>query len=288
MVKSKEADKSRSLSFRFALPELTDKNLPVKRRTYLAELFVSILTTIAFCQVHPLNAADSAASSKTNAPPEQATAAEKAKLQEAELIKAFEKEESVTNSLGMVMVWISQGFRAAQYEITQAQYDQVMGDNPSKFSGGQLPVDSIKLDEATRFCKKLTDKEVADHKLPKGYYYSLPSEGQWEVYVDEASLKNAVTSYYGDRKNPENVGIFPPNKFGLYDTRGGVWDLCDNNMARGGSWRSYDDYVFVQFRYALTPGQRYDDVGFRIILQGRAQPDSPAIPTATAQAAKAN
>jgi hypothetical protein len=288
MVKNAETDKSRSLSLRFARPELTDKNLPVKRRTCLAELFVSILTTIAFCQSDPLNAADSAVSPKTNAPPDQVTAAEKARLQEAELIKTFEKEENVTNSLGMVMVWLPGGYRVAPYEITQSQYEQIMGDNPSKFPGAQYPVDSITLDDATRFCKKLTDKEVADHKLPKGYYYSLPSEGQWEFYVAEASLKNAVTSYYGDRKNPENVGIFPPNKFGLYDTRGSVWDLCDNNMARGGSWRSYDDYVFIQFRFALTPGQRYDDIGFRIILQGKAQPGLPAVPAAAAQAAKAN
>ena len=249
----------------------------MKRRTCVVKLFVSI-PALAFCLIQPLNGAESTASTKTNAAPDQAAAAEKAKQQEAELIKLFAKEEDTTNSLGTVMVWVkgAKGFRVAQYEITQAQYSQVMGTNPSKFPGPQYPVDSVTLDEATQFCKKLTDKEVADRKLPKGYYYSLPTEDQWESYVDDASLKNAVTSYYGDRKNPEAVGIFPPNKLGLYDTRGSVWDLCDNNMARGGSWRSYDDYVFVQFRFALTSGQRYDDIGFRIILQGSAQPAAPA------------
>ena len=251
----------------------------MKRRPDLAELFVSILI-IVFCASVRLNAAESAAPSTTNASPGQAAAAGNAESKEAELLKLFKKEESITNSLGMVMVWVPKAYRVAQYEITQAQYGQVMGDNPSKFPGPQYPVDSVTLSEATQFCKKLTDKEVAEHKLPKGYYYSLPSEEQWEFYVDEADLKNAVLSYYGDRKNPENVGVFPPNKFGLYDTRGNVWDLCDNNMARGGSWRSYEDYVFVQFRYALTPGHRYDDIGFRILLQGSAQPGAPTLPPA--------
>lgn len=258
----------------------------MKRRTYLAELFVSILA-IAFCSSVRPNAAESPSPPKTNAPPDQA-AAETAESKQAELVKLFKKEESTTNSLGTVMVWIPKGYRVAQYEITQAQYGQVMGENPSKFPGSQLPVDSVTLGEAVQFCKKLTDKEVADHKLPKGYYYSLPSEDQWEFYVDSADLKNAVTSYYGDRKNPENAGIFPPNKFGLYDTRGSVWDLCENNMARGGSWRSYDDYVFIDFRFALNPGQRYDDMGFRIILQGSAQPGPASVSPAanTAQASK--
>ncbi len=194
---------------------------------------------------------------------------------ESLLIELFKKEENVTNSLGTVMVWMQEGYRVAQYEVTQAQYQEIMKDNPSKFQGSQNPVDSITLNDANLFCKKLTELEIADKKLPKGYHYSLPSEQHWEAYVDEADLKAAVTSYYGDRKNPESVGTFPPNKFGLYDTRGNVWDLCDSGVGRGGSWRSFEDYVFIQFRYVVAAGQRFDDVGFRIILQGAPEAGPP-------------
>jgi sulfatase-modifying factor enzyme 1 len=186
------------------------------------------------------------------------------------LAELFGKEENITNTLGMVMVWIPDGYRVAQYEVMQAQYLQIMDDNPSKFPAPQYPVDSATYNEAIAFCKKLTERELTEKKLPKGYSYALPTEQQWEVFVDEAELKQAVTSYFADRKNPENVGLFRPNKFGLYDTRGNVWDWCGGAVGRGASWRSYEDYVFVQFRYVGSSDQRYDDIGFRVILQGKA------------------
>ena len=189
---------------------------------------------------------------------------------EALLAELFGKEENITNTLGMVMVWIPDGYRVAQYEVTQAQYQQIMNDNPSKFPAAQYPVDSVTYNEAIAFCMKLTEQELKKKKLPKTYSYALPAEQQWEVFVDEAELKQSVTSYFADRKNPENVGLFPPNKLGLYDTRGNVWDWCSGAVGRGASWRSYEDYVFVPFRYVGSPDQRYDDIGFRVILQGKA------------------
>jgi len=203
---------------------------------------------------------------------------------EALLAALFEKEENITNTLGMVMVWLPDGYRVAQYEVTQAQYQQIMNDNPSKFPSAQYPVDSVTYTEAAAFCQKLTEQELKAKKLPKGYSYTLPTEQQWEVFVDGAELKHAVTSYFADRKNPENVGLFPANKFGLYDTRGNVWDWCAGAVGRGASWRSYEDYVFVPFRYAGSADQRYDDIGFRVILQGKAQgtptPQKPGSPLA--------
>lgn len=209
----------------------------------------------------------------------------KAEDPEALLAELFGKEENITNTLGMVMVWIPDDYRVAQYEITQAQYQQVTSDNPSKFPSPQYPVDSVTYNEALAFCRKLTDQELKEKKLPKGYSYALPTEQQWEVFVDEAELKQAVTSYYADRKNPENVGLFPPNKLGLYDTRGNVWDWCGGAVGRGASWRSYEDYVFVPFRYVGNADQRYDDIGFRVILQGKAEgvQQKPGPPLASEQ-----
>ena len=223
--------------------------------------------------------ADTADSKRETSEAKEAAAGEKKEGAGALLIELFKKEENITNSLGMVMVWVQDGYRVGQYEVTQSQYQGVMNDNPGKFPGPQHPVENVTLEEAMQFCKKLTEKEIEEGKMPKGYSYSIPSEHQWEYYVDEADLKDSVTGYYGDRLNTENVGIFPPNKFGLYDTRGNVWDLCDDNVARGGSFRCNGDWVFINFRYVLTPGQRYDDIGFRVVIQGEAQPGEPAPPS---------
>ena len=225
--------------------------------------------------------ADAAGSQQETGKAKNAATDEKKEDAEMLLIELFKKEESITNSLGMVMVWVPAGYRIGQHEVSQLQYQEIMKDNPSKFPGPQHPVENVALEEAMQFCKQLTEKESQEGKIPKGYYYSVPSEQQWEYYVDEADLKDSVTGYYGDRQSTENVGIFPPNKFGLYDTRGNVWDLCDNNVGRGGSFRSNEDWVFLKFRYVVAPGQRYDDIGFRIVLQGEAQRGEQAPATAS-------
>lgn len=207
---------------------------------------------------------------------------EKKKSPEELLAELFGKEENITNTLAMVMVWVPDGYRVAQYEVTQEQYEQVMGDNPSKFPGPQRPVDNVTWNEAVAFCKKLTEQELAAKKLPKGYDYALPTEQQWEFYVADADLKNAITSFLGDRRNPENVGGPNPNKLGLYDVRGNVWEWCSSPVARGASWRSYEDFLAVNLRYVASPDQRFDDIGFRVILPGKAEsaPQTSAPPPA--------
>jgi formylglycine-generating enzyme required for sulfatase activity len=195
---------------------------------------------------------------------------EDAKKAEAEavLVDMFKKESNITNSLGMVLVWLPEGYRAARFEVTQQQYEAQTTNNPSRFSGPTRPVENVTWIEASQFCRQLTENELKAGKLPKGYAYSLPTEKQWEYFVGDARLEDAITSFLGDRNRTESVGGLGPNNFGLYDVRGNVWEWCDDTVARGASWMSHGDYIFVPFRYVGQPDQRYDDVGFRIILQG--------------------
>jgi len=186
---------------------------------------------------------------------------------ETVLLDMFKKESNTTNTLGMVMVWVKEGYRVGTYEVTQSQYEELVGTNPSKFPGPLHPVEMVTWNEAVQFCRQLTEKERKAGKLPKGYSYSLPREKQWEYYVDNAKLEDSITSNFGDRFSTQNVGGLAPNDFGLYDTRGNVFEWCSDNVARGGSWLSYGDYVFVWFRYVGNTDQRYPDIGFRIILQ---------------------
>jgi len=200
------------------------------------------------------------ASASTNAVP---TEADKEKL----LLEQFKKEENTTNSLGSLLVWVPAGYRVGQCEVTQAEFQQVMGANPSKFAGPQRPVEQVTWTEAQEFCRKLTEQEVQDGKLPKTYAYALPSEEQWESYAADTPLKDAITSYLGDRRNTENAGGLPANKLGLHDVRGNVWEWCSTPVARGASWRSYEDFLAPGLRFVGTPDLRYDDIGFRVVLQ---------------------
>ena len=188
---------------------------------------------------------------------------------QAKLLAMFKKEESITNTLGMVMVWVPNGYRVGRYEVTQRDFEQIMKKNPSKFKGDFRPVENVTWGEAAEFCKKLTEKEQTEGKLPKTFHYALPSDEQWDYYVDDAELKDAITSHLGDRRNTENVGGLGPNKFGLYDVRGNVWEWCSTPVARGGSWRTFEDWLAISFHYVAPPDTRYDDIGFRCVLMGQ-------------------
>jgi len=120
------------------------------------------------------------------------------------------------------------GFYLGVYEITQAQWQAVMGNNPSVFKncGGDCPVDGIFWEDAQQFLDKLNDAK-------DGYYYRLPTEAEWEyacragTTTDYAGRLASMGWYgrrWGDSTHP--VGQRAPNAFGLYDMHGNVWEWC--------------------------------------------------------------
>ncbi|MEA5534284.1 bifunctional serine/threonine-protein kinase/formylglycine-generating enzyme family protein [Crocosphaera sp. XPORK-15E] len=133
-------------------------------------------------------------------------------------------------------------FYIGKYEVTQPQWEAIMGNNPSKFNkGGKYPVEQVSWNDCQEFCQKLSEKT--------GLTFTLPTEAQWEYacragtttpfYYGE-TLNTDIANYDGnyvygegkkgiDRGETTEVGSFPANGFGLYDMHGNLWEWCQDD-----------------------------------------------------------
>lgn len=141
-------------------------------------------------------------------------------------------------------VTFTQGFWAGVHEVTQGEYQRVMGENPSAFPDERQPVESVTWSQASAFCQRLTESERRAGRLPQGYIYRLPTEAEWEYAaragsqgpfhfgeVADASMGNFQGVYprdfqsdfrRADQYGPMPVGAFEPNALGLHDVHGNV------------------------------------------------------------------
>ena len=192
-------------------------------------------------------------------------------------------------------VTLTKPFELGQHEVTQEQYEQVMGKTPSMFKGRQNPVDRVSWDDAVEFCRKLS--ELPGEKSA-GSAYRLPTEAEWE-YACRAGTKTEYSfgdsdSELGDyawyNKNsggtPHPVGQKKPNAWGLYDMHGNVWEWCQDwygkypsgsttdptgaasgslRVPRGGSWSSTARSARSAYRRRFSPDSRVGYVGFRVL-----------------------
>lgn len=191
-------------------------------------------------------------------------------------------------------VAINKAFYLGKYEVTQEQWQTVMGGNPSGFKGAKNPVDGVSWEDCLDFLAKLQVKL-------SGMKASLPGEAQWE-YACRAGSKGeyccgdseaGLGEYAWYDKNSGNtthpVGEKKPNAWGFYDMHGNVWEWCadwydggyySNSPAqdptgpssgavrvfRGGSWLSFAGICRSAIRIGITPSYRFTNYGFRVAL----------------------
>jgi hypothetical protein len=176
---------------------------------------------------------------------------------------------------GTPMVWIADGgYWAGKYPFRQKDFEKVAGYNPSFFRGGNLPVESISWESATAFIQKLNDYEGKAGKLPNGFHYSLPTESQWDQFNADTDISTAALSSNTPLNSTQNVGYSAPNKYGLYDTLGNVWEWCldnyddkGNHSLRGGTWLSLpDNFPNASTRQGGPPKDAEKFIGFRVVL----------------------
>ena len=185
-------------------------------------------------------------------------------------------------------VRISRGFFLGKYEVTQGQWEAVMGSNPSRFDGcgPDCPVENVSWDDVQEFIRRLNAREG-------GNRYRLPTEAEWE-YAARAGTNGdhygnlAAIAWHednsGNRTHP--VGRKAPNEWGLYDMLGNVWEWVEDwyggypggavtdprgpgsgslRVIRGGCWYNGARICRASNRSLNSPGGRHHGLGFRLL-----------------------
>ncbi len=188
----------------------------------------------------------------------------------------LEQDRSFISASGIAMDWIPDGnFWAGKYELQQGEFEKVAGggSNPSTFRRPNRPVETIPWSAAAAFCDKLTQYEQKAGQLPAGYHYSLPTESQWALVSGDANIELAAMSRVSTLPSTQDAGYSEPNKYGLFDTLGNVWEWCldtdpkGNHSMRGGCWlSSADHFPSADTRDIAAPAYADKFIGFRVVL----------------------
>ena len=208
-------------------------------------------------------------------------------------------------------VILTQGYWLADTACTQALWQAVLGDNPSRFKGEGRPVETVSWDDTQRFIVRLNEL------VPEGGF-RLPTEAEWE-YACRAGTTTAF--WFGDQISPEQVNYngdypyaggqkglnrgetvavkaLPCNGWGLYQMHGNVWEWCqdwygdyptetvvnptgpergEGRVLRGGGWFSSGGRARSAHRNADDPGLRNDLGGFRLARGQTSRQDEPEV-----------
>ena len=203
----------------------------------------------------------------------------------------LEMQDSYDDEMPVHQVTLTNDYYMGKYEVTQALWQAVMGNNPSKFKGDNLPVESVSWKDCQKFISKLNKKT--------GRKFRLPTEAEWEYaarggkksrgyqYSGSSNISD-VAWYAGNGSNKTHpVGTKQSNELGLYDMTGNVWEWCQDwygsyvsssqtnptgavsgsrRVRRGGGWYNNEENCRSSCRSGVTPDARYYFLGLRLVL----------------------
>ena len=188
-------------------------------------------------------------------------------------------------------VTLTNDYYIGKYEVTQALWQAVMGNNPSNFKGDNLPVEYVSWNDCQKFINKLN--------RITGKTFRLPTEAEWEYaarggkksrgYQYSGSNNLADVAWYDDNSGHKThvVGSKQANELGIYDMSGNVWEWCQDwydyynsssqtnptgansgsdRVSRGGCWFLNAWFCRSSCRNRYAPGDRHGDLGLRLIL----------------------
>jgi formylglycine-generating enzyme required for sulfatase activity len=203
-------------------------------------------------------------------------------------------------------VEVKENFYLGKYEVTQAEWDKLMGTRPSNFTRtgegkdavkdvadadlDRFPVESVTWEDAQEFLKRLNERDKQ-----AGWVYRLPKEAEWEYACRGGPMSDKLDSafhFYFDKpvaqlepgqanfehgtglKRTCKVGSYPPNRLGLYDMHGNVWEWCDDEhkeangasrrVGRGGGWDNTSGLCTATFGLIVASSYRNDRLGLRV------------------------
>lgn len=208
-------------------------------------------------------------------------------------------------------VTLTQGFYMQTTEVTQGQWEQLMGSNPSFFQncGQDCPVEQVSWQDVQAFISKLNSRE--DTRT-----YRLPTEAEWEyacragsqtAFANEGEIARDTCGYNEDlaqlgwyyrnsEKGTHPVQQKQANAWGLYDMHGNVWEWCHdwqgkysfqavtdptgpeqglNRIRRGGSWSQYPMFCRAAYRSWQDPQNENADIGFRLVRDVKEPASAP-------------
>ena len=171
-------------------------------------------------------------------------------------------------------------FNMDKYEVTQAEYERVMGENPSNFKGKNLPVERVTWHEAKAYCERVGKRLPTEwewEKAAKGgrdtiYPWGDEFDGSKANFCDRNCKFDWKAGQFDDGyKNTAPVGSYPPNGYGLHDMAGNVWEWTASDydgsgtrkVLRGGSWYDFPYGMRSAYRGRIGPSGRDDILGFR-------------------------
>jgi len=163
-------------------------------------------------------------------------------------------------------------------EVTQQQWQAVMGNNPSDFIGDGVPVEHVSWQDTQGFFDRLNERR-------DGFTYRLPTEAEWEYAAragESTSPAPTAVAWFGlalssgRESRPQRIATKQPNRWGLYDMLGNVAEWCEDwyspnyqRVVRGGSWEDSASSVRVSARGKAVPTTRNYSIGVRIVRQRR-------------------